>query len=184
MVTQMPDKLKQSMKLSVLLISLSSAIIIIMGIGSMSINYDLTKLNMFLVHAADAQPNFEKNLIIYTEKTRDIITFLLNIRPENKEEYVQFISQIENVGNELKLNLDLESSKNTKLDKEMELEKTLNYNIKFYGSIDDLSVFLRKIEALPYFIRIDNIKFSNPKYLSDKEKTTPNVSIKLKLYVK
>lgn len=184
MVTQVSERLNQARKISVVLTFLSCSIIFIVGFALLNTNHDIKILNLFLKKAENAQPSFEKSLIVYTEKTKDTIEFLLSLRPSTKEEFVKFISEIENIGQELKLNLDLQSSKTSNDNQAEGSENTLNYNIKFYGSIDDLNVFLRKIEELQYYIKVDEIKYKNTQYLSEEEKETPNINLKIKLYIK
>ncbi|MBI2463616.1 hypothetical protein HYV57_01530 [Candidatus Peregrinibacteria bacterium] len=63
--------------------------------------------------------------------------------------------------------------------------KTLNYSLSFYGSFEQMSDFLKELEKLPYFIKIENINFTDVA-LVKKEENIPleNVNIKIKLYIK
>lgn len=184
MDAQIPDKLKRAIKVSLLLSAISSFIVFSIGWGTMKMNTDIKVLSRFLVNAENAQPNFEKSLILYTEKTKDIIVYLLQLRPGKKEEYVNFISQIEKIGQDLNLNLNLESVTTSKSEITAEGEDTIDYNMSFYGSETDVITLLRKLEQLPYFVKIDEIGYKDIKKLSDEEKKLPNVFIRIRLYIK
>jgi Tfp pilus assembly protein PilO len=160
------------------LILLSSFIVILLGASAAKINNDIKKMKVFLANAEGVQPNFEKSLEIYTQKTEETIQYLLKLRPGTKEEYVEFISRVENIGEKLSLDIDLQSIVDG------EDKNTIGYSISFYGSFENLKNFLTELESLPYYIKIGNIEYRNPKFLDEEEKEVSNINLETQLYIK
>lgn len=181
---------KRILNFCLLLTGLSTAIVLIMGWSVANVNKETKGLKYFLSVANDVQPNFEKSLIMYTESSKDIIEFLLKLRPGKEEEYIAFIDEVESIGRKLSLNLKLESFEENSGVSTIKTSgassmKTLNYSLSFYGSFQNMSDFLKKLEQLPYFIKVENINFTDVA-LAQKEENIPleNVNIKIKLYIK
>jgi hypothetical protein len=140
----------------------------------------------FLEIAKDAQPNFEKSLVLYTEQTQDVIIHLLELRPDNESKYIEFISEVEKIGQDLSLNLKIDSYQSIadpKVPAASE-QKTLNYQIAFFGSEKNLNQFLSKLESLTYLIKVDMIDYMDLSLVEKNENTQPNINIRIKLYTK
>jgi len=180
-----PTSLKRVLATSLVLISLTTFTALIMGTGLSGINKDIKLLNSFLAEAENIQPNFEQSLLMYTDKTKDIIKYLLELRPDSEKELVRFISDIEEVAQDLSLQIDLESiAKSSAFADEEEEKDAIGYNISLYGNIQNLEDFLSQLEALEYFIGIEEISYKNTKYLVDEELEKENLKIRIKLYIK
>ncbi|MFA6992280.1 MAG: hypothetical protein WC269_03300 [Candidatus Gracilibacteria bacterium] len=181
-----PSSIKRVLKTSLVLISIGTFAVILMGFSVLQTSRENKKTMKFLEIAKDAQPNFETSLVLYTEKTQDVITHLLELRPENESKYIEFISEVEKIGQDLSLNIKIDSYQDTisknKIDTSK--QKTLNYQITFFGSITNLNQFLSKLEGLQYLIKVDTIDFTDLSLIEKDENTPPNVKIKIKLYTK
>ncbi len=176
---QIPDYLKKILKLSLLLIFVSTFTIFFTGIAANNVNYDVKSLKIFIQETENIQPNFEKSLLIYTEKTQHAIDYLLKLRPISEKDLVLFISEVEAVGLNLNLDVDLESQT---IETE---EKILNYNVSFYGTNDDLIEFLYELEKLDYYIRINSIDFRDPRFLEvDEMRQFENIYLSISLFTK
>lgn len=177
---QIPNSLKRILVVTLALTFISCFVAIFTGEMTRDVHKDIKDLNEFLADAAQSQPNFEKSLEMYTDKTKDIIAFLLKLRPQNEEEYVTAISMIENIGQKLSLNMDMQSVENPG-----KTEKTLDYMLSFYGSAEDIKNLLKAMEDLPYFIKVKNVEYKNPKFTDEKElERSANVNILVSLYIK
>lgn len=155
--------------------------VLILGHSAAAIHEDVKELNEFLMISKDAKPNFEQSLKLYTDNTKEVIEYLLSLRPNEEEEFIGFIGKVEEIGQSLSLNINLESVEPAgKTDLTETPEKTLTYKISFYGSTTNLNEFLKALESLPYFIKIENIIFKSFQY----EKNLPNIELTLKLYIK
>ncbi|MBI2463617.1 hypothetical protein HYV57_01535 [Candidatus Peregrinibacteria bacterium] len=72
---------KRILNFCLLLTGLSTCIMLIMGWSVSDVNKEIKELEYFLATAKDVQPNFEKSLLMYTESSKDIIEYLLKLRP-------------------------------------------------------------------------------------------------------
>lgn len=180
--TSLPSPLKRVLNLSAVLVFISTFVVIVLGKAAFNIHQDIKTLNQFLINAAEVQPNFEKSLTIYTENTKEVIEYLLSLRPSNNVEYITFISEVEEIGQALSLNLSLKSVDETKT--EATAEKTLAYDIYFYGNQTNLTDFLRELEQLPYFIKVNEIRYNTLEASATDEETLPNIHLRIQLYVK
>lgn len=184
---QLPNKVNRIIKVCLLLISISTFIIVVIGIALVSIQEENKDIKKFLAVGKDTHLDFENSLVMYTEKTRDTIQYLLKLRPNNEGEVIKFISQIEKIGQDSYLDIELATlgelikTKNKKIN---ENDDTISYKISFLGSIDDLNKFLSKIEALPYFIRVESVNFRDMTNSTKPEYLEPNVVIVINLYIK
>jgi len=182
------------LKISAVLIGISAFTVVVMGISYMRTNNMNRDLQNFLQASSNIDENFEDSLSIYTEYINDVIAYLLKLRPNNETEFVAFISEVEKIGQSLSLNIKIATSEEeqparkskNKKDKDDGDSKYLTYKISFYGSMTDTTSFLSKIEAMPYFIEIENINFKNPDSLEDinRENINQNVNITIKLFIK
>jgi len=160
---------------------LASFVVAVIGYSTSMVRAEVKTLNAFLIAAEDVQPNFEESLRLYTENTELAIGFVHSLRPSSKAEYIEFISAVESIGQSLNLSLDLESLS----DASNVAGETLDYKVDFFGGEKDLDEFLKALEALPYYIRIDKISFRTIEFaLSGHDADLPNISLNLKLYVK
>ena len=172
------------LKLSSILIFLGATIVIIFGYSIKSINIEVKDVQKFVDSSSNLQTNFEKSLQIYVEQTREITKFLLAIRPSNEEGYIKFISEVEQVGKDLSLDLNLQylnpKSKTATAD-----IKALDYQVTFYGNQNDLMKFLESIEKLQYYVNIKDISFTNPGLISEEEAANRgNIKVIISLYIK
>lgn len=175
--------IKRLLKLSAVLIFLGTFVIIVFGYFIKRDNAEIKTIEKFVESASDLQTNFERSLQLYVEETQEITKFLLAIRPSGEAEYIKFISEIERIGKNLSLDLNLQYLKaKTPVVGD---PKTLDYQIALYGNQSDLIKFLAALEALPYYIRIENLSFTNPGLITEKETLDKgNVNIAISLYIK
>lgn len=180
---QLPNNMKRILVITLLLVFISAVVVGIIGGSIKSINKEIKHLNNFIFQAKEIQPNFEQSLEMYTGQTKDIIEFLSELRPSSEEEVVKALSEIENIGQNLSLNVSLNSVGKDLSQKDS--EKTLSYDIAFYGGITDLQNFLKELESLMYFIKVEQIEFNNTKYMDEKDlEREKNIKIKIILYTK
>lgn len=173
------NNIAKTLKVTSMLTVISTVVIILIGISIITIDQDIKKLQSFIKNADNIQENFETSLKLYTESTKDTIDFLLELRPSTEEDFIKFISNLENIGD--KLNLDLKI--NTVAD---EKEKNiLTYEINFFTSVESFQKFLQEIERLSYFIRITNYSYTSLKRIIEQDLgDEENFSITLKLHTK
>lgn len=179
------DNLKQVIKISFILIIISTFTVLIFGYSITKINHEIKNLKEFLANAEQIQPNFEKSLQIYTESTREVIDYLFSIRPENEKDYIKFISEVEDIGQKLSTDLNFKSVKEEAKTKIANNPNTLNYEIAFFGRQKDIQKFLVELEKLPYYIGINKIDFTNPELISEEETIRGgNITVSIRLYIK
>lgn len=184
----MPDNLKQIIKTSFILILISTFTVVLFGYSMTGMNQEISNLKEFLGNAEQIQPNFEKSLQIYTESTRELIDDLFLIRPENEKDFIKFISDIEDIGKKLSVDLGIKSVKEeskVKKAKTVSNSNVLNYEIIFFGRQKDVQKFLVELEKLPYYIGISNIDFINPELITEEETIKGgNIVVAIKLFIK
>jgi hypothetical protein len=173
---------QRSASLSSLLIFISGFIVLVIGYSTAKINDDIKELEKFVEDTIDLQPNFERSLQLYTENTEDAIAFVHSLRPATESEFVEFINTIENLGQAQSLNLELSSLADFDVQVNNSGSESLNYELGFYGSTDDLSKFLLGLRDLPYYMRIVSIDYA--RLNASKEITKPNITLRIQLYVK
>ncbi|MEK9160401.1 MAG: hypothetical protein AAB383_06790 [Patescibacteria group bacterium] len=154
---------------------------LILGGSLKTLHRDIAVLTEFLSNAERVKPNFEESLNLYTQGTQESIAYVDTLRPDTETEYIQFISSVEAIGQNLSLHLELES-----LDAdEDKKEEALNYRIRFFGGQLDLIRFLEELEALPYYIRVNSVQYEDLEELSRTNEDTPtNIVLTIQLYVK
>ena len=178
---QMPISIKRIVTITLVLIFISTFTVVVLGISMKSVSKEVKELEVFMEEAKTTQPNFEKSLEIYTDQTEVMINYLLDLRPSEEAEYVEFISQIEDIGDDLSINLNLQSVRFSK----EEDDGTLNYMISFQGGIIDLENFLTELEELAYFIKVKEIDYRSPKDIPEEEiEKAKNIEIKIGLFTK
>jgi hypothetical protein len=166
-------------RLCFVFLMISSFVILFIGTSVRSVHTDIKALNSFLEAASEVQPNFENSLQLYTENTEQAIAFVHELRPDDELDYIQFISELEAIAQELGLSLELESFEDPN-----NTGDTLNYNISFYSSRNDLTEFLYRLEQLPYYLRIDQVRYQTLSSLQGSQDPTPNATVTIQLYVK
>ena len=179
----LPNGLKRIIGICSILILISTFIVILVGTSLKNINRDIKSLGAFLSNSENIQANFEKSLILYTESTEETIKYLLKLRPNSEEKYINFISEIESIGEKLAIKLNLKSFEPI-LDKKAQKEKALHYQIMFFGKQSDLNDFLVEMEKLPYFIKVEEINYTNPENIDAESFKDGNITLKIKLYIK
>ncbi len=182
--SEISNRTKRIFKMSAILILISSFIVIIIGYSSSKINYDIKTLNAFLEGTENLQSNFEQSLKLYTESTQTSIEHADSLRPVEESEYINFISEVENIGTTLNLDLNLRS---TELGEPENSTKgnTLDYELTFYGDETDITTFLEELENLPYYIKVYSIEYYDLNYTENENlKLSPNIEINIRLYVK
>lgn len=178
------SKISTVFKVSFLLILLSTLVLLILGNSLRLINKQNKEIDYFLESAKNVQPNFERSLLIYTENTKTDIDYVHTLRPKNESEYIDFISNVEDIGQELSLNVALQTMDSSKI-----LDTTgsnfIDYKINFYCTRDQLSAFLNKIEETNYYTRVINMSYRTYEVPDSSEVLeAPNASLTLRLYVK
>ncbi len=186
--TENPGILKRILLLSLILTALGTVTTFVMGSTSLGINNDIKNNEYFISVAKDIQPNFEDSLVLYTGETQKIIDFLLTLRPASEEEYITFLTALEDLGNKLSLHLDIKSisSVGEMEKKAKEPSKTLDYGISFYGSLKNLKSLLGGIAELPYYVKVAEMRYTdtNGDFDNGDKRKLQNVYVKIKLYVK
>jgi hypothetical protein len=175
--TTITENTKRIISTTFILILISSFVLIVISASMRSVNKDIKKLDYFLSNAEGIQVNFEESLRIYTDRTKTITDYLLSLRPENEQQYIKFISDVEKLGQDLSIDLTLQSSEQT--------PKTLSYIVSFEANYSKMKEFLDALEKLPYFIQIGEIDFTNPVfYTNSRTVADGNIKLKIKLYIK
>jgi hypothetical protein len=185
---EMPKILNTIGNVTLALITISALTVFVTGLSVISTGREINVLEKYLENAEGAQPDFENNMLMYTTKTSKIIGQLMELRPESEEDYVAFISRVEQVGKQLALDLEIKSSKEedkaVKGKKDEVKAETMSYLLSFYGTQQDVLRLASELQDLPYFIRIEDLTFNNLDHLDADEKKVPNASMVIKLYVK
>lgn len=183
MPLQVPvNPLKKIFNICLVLTIFFFSVNIILGTSLKTLKRDLKVLELFLVNAEAVKPNFEESLNLYTQGTQEAIEYVGTLRPDTETEYINFISSVEVIGQELALNIDLESLESPKPDS---LGDTLRYRLEFFGSQNDLLTFLEELEALPYYIRVDEVRFESLERVTGSQKDlAPNIVLTIQLYVR
>lgn len=174
--------IKRVINFSLLMIILGSFSIFLVGSSSLAIKSDIDKGESFIKTAEEMRPNFEDSLLLYTGNTQKIIDFLLKLRPRTEEDFIAFITSLETVGRELSLNLEIKT-----VESKDKAKDRIAYNISFYGSLEDLKSFVKALDGIPYYVKISNLKYTNPIVEDGNDDTsmkTPNVLIELQLFTK
>lgn len=178
---------KRILATSTILVVLATVAALSMGYSSLSINREIKEHEYFISVAKEVQPNFEDSLSLYTGDTQEIIEFLLSLRPDSEEDYITFITTLEGLGDDLSLDLDVSSVEASKSLSQANTEASgvLEYDVSFYGSFKNLQSFVESLDELPYYVKVSNIKYSDPNgSVDDKNRQLPNVTVKIKLYIK
>ncbi len=175
----MSKNTKRVFNTTLVLTFLSAAIVLLLGTSILKMNSEIKGLSAFLSNTEGMKTNYEESLKAYTENIEQIISFLLELRPNSEEEFITFLASIEEIAQELNLKLNINSS-NREVDAVAQQEKTLSYNISFYANTLKLVDFLKRIEGLPYFIRINNLTYQDSTLFTEKE----NINLELSLYIK
>lgn len=182
---QISNGLKRILLTTLVLIFISTTTVIVIGESIKNLDREIEQLNIFLENAEEIQPNFETSLEVYTKETKQIISFLYELRPETEEEIVDAISKIEDAGKKLSLNIDLKHMEIKSMEDETTEKGALRYSISFYGTMTDLQNFIRELEKLMLFIKIEEINFKDTKFLDgDELKEKENINMKIVLYIK
>jgi len=189
-----PGILKRILALSLILTVIGTVTTFVMGITSLATNNDIKSNEYFISVAKDVQPNFEDSLVLYTGETQKIIDFLLSLRPASEEGYITFLTALEELGNKLSLHLDIKSISSiseTEKKAAKEPSKTLEYGISFYGSLKNLKSLLKGIVELPYYVKVAEVRYSDPNGNGDGDENgddnghkLQNTYVRIKLYVK
>ena len=169
-----------------ILMFISTCVVGFIGTALSKLNNDIKNLSHYMEIAEDIRPNFEESLSLYTETTKDAIEYIHSVRPEGETQYIKFISALETVGQDLFLDLSLQSVENSGLilSQDPSPSPSIEYEVDFYGSSNDLTNFLEELEELDYYIHVLAVDYKRIAYASENEELTPNISINLKLYVK
>lgn len=182
--TKPSNFLEKILEISILLMFVSTFIVFVIGSSIRSISKEVKFLNGFILSSQDIQPNFERSLQLYTANTKEAISYVHSLRPATELDYIEFISLVEDIGQQLFLNINLQLIEDSGV-ATADRSKTLNYEISFFGSRGDMIDFLSELEALPYYIRVDEVKFQSLTSLfTSEERAFPNVNLTIQLYVK
>lgn len=179
--TEIPNNLRRTLQIAALLMLVSTFAIIALGMGFLKVHTETKSLESFLKNAVNVQPNFEQSLMVYTETTKDVSSYLLELRPDEEKDYVQFISDIEGIGHDLKLNIDVQSLESKAAGK----KDFMLYNVSFLGSLDSLKILLKKLEAQDYYVGIERIDYRDLSLLNmDNSEKSQNIDVIVKLFIK
>ena len=172
---------------SLLLTTVATVGVFLMGGNALTISKEIQEGEYYVSVAKEVQPNFEESLSLYTGDTQKVIDYLLDLRPEDKEEEIAFLDVLEELGQDLSLKLDIHSFEDSSVagGGQVEPSNTIDYEVSFYGSFRDMESFLEELESLSYYIKVSDIRYIDLNgSADDDDKKTPNLNIKIKLYVK
>lgn len=169
-------------RFSIVFMLMATVTVIATGWSARGIHEEVKILELYMKNSEGVQSNFENSLTIYTENTEEAIAFVHSLRPGDELEYIEFISELEDLGQSLGLNLDL-SSDEAESGVDATGSNSLVYQVQFYGSYDQLNDFMEGVNNLPYYVRVDAFDFMTLSALDDEDLKRPNVSITLRLYV-
>jgi hypothetical protein len=176
------------LKICLILSGVSVFASILMGSSTLDVRQETENNKSFIKVAKEMSPNFEESLSLYTGNTQKIVDYLLTLRPSTEEGFITFISDIEDLGQELSLNLNVKSmeAEAVKPGKKAAAQdnSTISYQIGFYGSIRDMKSFIKKLDELPYYIEVSNITYSNPAFADEEAPGSQNISLTIKLFTK
>ena len=159
------------------IILLCSSVIIFTGFSIRELNNDVKRLENFLEDAEGLQEKFGDNLLVYTQIIETAHDHLLSLRPSTEQEYIEFISKIEELGEKLFIQLDLRSGEPT--------SNTLNYIVSFEANLAKTKSFIEEINKMPYYVQIDSFDFTSPVvYTETRRAREGNVNISITLYIK
>ncbi len=180
--SNMPNRV---LNFSILVMIVSAFIVFVAGYSLSKIHRNNQELEQFLDLTKDIQPNFEQSLELYTENAEDAIGFVQELRPEREEDYVVFIQNVEQLAQELRVKVDLQSLGDEVKKDPSTKENVLEYRVGFYGGFSSLTRFLEGLEDLPYYIRVTSFDYQNLNYIEKNEdREVPNITLILQLYVK
>jgi len=177
-------------KISLIFISLGAFSVLLLVRSTLSILIEQQELQAFLDKASVVQVDFEQSLSMYTEETKADLALIDALRPASEVDYIGFISKIESIGQGLEIPLTLKTidAKNIVSDAVKDSDITgsdyIDYSVEFYGNSNQLLSFLYSVEALPYFIRMEDVRYKNLEFAEGDAAVRPNVSLTLRLYVK
>ncbi|MFA5792695.1 MAG: hypothetical protein WC897_02370 [Candidatus Gracilibacteria bacterium] len=164
-------------RLCLVLSFVSTFITVAFSYSLLKAHLDNGHLTKFLSNASTIQSDFEQSLIMYTENTKSAMEFVDTLQPDNETKYIGFISKVEDLGQSLGIDLTLESLSSSK--------GALHFLATFYGSKSRLIDFLTGLENLPYYVRIENLSYSDLSiYATERDTIPPNIAINFLLYVK
>lgn len=175
------SKLQKIFSISLVLTIFFFCVNLILGYSLKGLEKDIEALKLFLTNAEDVRPNFEESLNLYTQGAKESILYVDTLRPDNETEYIDFISSVEGIGQNLSLNVNLESLDSLK---PTNLGETLRYRVEFFGGEVDLFAFLKELEALPYYIRVDEVRYETLVLARTEDDLAPNIVLTIQLYVK
>lgn len=178
-----PKYTSRILRICLTLLSLSAFTVLLIGNSMVKTHNEVKELQQFMELAQDVQPNFEKSLTLYTENTKAEMDYVQKLRPDSELDYIAFISSVEDIGQQLSLNLELSSIDASKIGPDLSGSRTLDYQVQFYGSLQNVTEFLRNIEKLDYFVKIDSLNFHTINGNAENV-ASPNISLIMRLYVK
>lgn len=185
MELQIPPKFESVFRVSCILMLMSTFTIFFMGYANSQLHEENKGIEAFLLGADNLQVNFEKSLSMYTESTQGSIDYLASLRPDNENGYIQFISMVESLGQNLGISLRLKTLDGDDLGKDETGSRYIDYQIDFYGREDQVRQVLSGLESLNYFTRVMDIHYETFEFFdAHRNADTPNVTIILRLYVK
>lgn len=181
-VVPLSNTLTRLFRFCLLLMGLFFVINVVIGYSVSGIHSELKEMELFLELAQDVKPNFERSLTLYTQGAEEAIGYVKILRPSSETEYIDFISSVENIGDELSLGLELDSI--GQLKEQAGVGNTLNYRVRFFGGQEELLRFLSALEALPYYIRVDVLHYETLELAkSGSDASRPNIDLTIALYV-
>ena len=166
-------------KVTLMLTIVSTISVLIIGTALNRVRSEIKQLEYFLSTSENIEENYVKSLFAYTGESQKTINYVLDLRPENQQEIIEFIDAIEELGGVQDLDMNLESSGGAIYEKKK--IDTLEYRISFYGGTNELKNFLYEVEKLPYFIKVEDFSYTTP--LLIKEDSRENISIGLQIYI-
>lgn len=175
-----PKSLQRILLISLALIFISTVVIVAIGQSIKNMYAEIDYLKSFMENSEQIQPDFERSLEVYTEETTHIIQFLQDLRPSTEEDLVKAISSIEEAAKSLSLDINLKS-----IDQEIEATDSIDYQLSYYGTMIDNQNFLRELEKLSLYIKIEELSFKDVKFLDATDlDAEENIKMRIKLYTK
>ncbi|MFA5855433.1 MAG: hypothetical protein WC846_04110 [Candidatus Gracilibacteria bacterium] len=177
-------------KISLIFILLGTFSVVFLVRSILLISVENQELQAFLDKASMVQVDFEQSLSMYTEETKSDLALIDALRPQGEVDYIGFISKIENIGQMLDIAVTLKTidvksvSSVSGQNVDITGSNYIDYAVEFYSNNNQLLSFLYSIEALPYFVRVQNVQYKNLEFAKGEDTARPNVSLTIRLYVK
>lgn len=148
------QRIALALKSSTYLLAFATVFSVIVGSLYLKASTEMKELEKFLGVNTNVENIFIERQQAYINGDKEIIEHIAQIRPESTEDFVKLITTLETVTTALGINATIQSKPGG------ENAASIEYQISFVGSLDDVNNFIRELEKLPYIIQVNNVIFS------------------------